>query len=200
MSVSRAVGNDVVDLRDPETQSGASHPRFDARVFTAEERSAIARAGCARTARWCLWAAKEAAYKVARQQDPATRWSPRRFAVSLDANGLGVVRHDTVAVPVRVRATADWVHALATAPGSDPTSAALRHGVSERREHEDPSRAVRAALRAAIAADEPEALHVARRGRVPFAVHRGEAFELSFSHHGRFVAWATPGPAMGSAA
>ena len=27
------VGNDVVDLGDPETRPGATHPRFDARVF-----------------------------------------------------------------------------------------------------------------------------------------------------------------------
>lgn len=38
------VGNDVVDLRDPETRKGAVHPRFDLRVFTADERERIAAA------------------------------------------------------------------------------------------------------------------------------------------------------------
>ena len=36
------VGNDIVDLRDPESQADGLHPRFDARVFTAPERDAIA--------------------------------------------------------------------------------------------------------------------------------------------------------------
>ena len=38
------LGNDIVDLGDPETRPGARHPRFDARVFTREERAALAAA------------------------------------------------------------------------------------------------------------------------------------------------------------
>ena len=35
------LGNDIIDLGDPETRPGARHPRFDARVFTREERAAL---------------------------------------------------------------------------------------------------------------------------------------------------------------
>ena len=35
------LGNDVVDLGDPECREARLHPRFDARVFTPEERTAL---------------------------------------------------------------------------------------------------------------------------------------------------------------
>ena len=57
------IGNDIVDLRDPEVQPGASHPRFDRRVFAPEERSALAASGARERLRWILWAAKEAGRK-----------------------------------------------------------------------------------------------------------------------------------------
>jgi phosphopantetheinyl transferase (holo-ACP synthase) len=55
------VGNDVVDLRDPENQPEAIHPRFDDRVFTWAERARILAAGSPHRMRWVLWAAKESA-------------------------------------------------------------------------------------------------------------------------------------------
>ena len=37
------LGNDVVDLRDADSQPESFRPRFDIRVFTPEERRAISR-------------------------------------------------------------------------------------------------------------------------------------------------------------
>ena len=82
------VGNDVVDLRDPEVQPGACHARFDARVFAAAELEAVRVSPVPQWLRWMLWAAKEAAYKVAKKDDARTVFSPSRFVVSLeDATG-----------------------------------------------------------------------------------------------------------------
>ncbi|MGH7855988.1 MAG: 4'-phosphopantetheinyl transferase family protein, partial [Candidatus Binatia bacterium] len=79
------VGNDVIDLRDPETAPGSQHPRFDARVFAPAERALLGASTDARRLRWILWAAKEAAYKVARKIDARAVFSPRRFVVDLAA-------------------------------------------------------------------------------------------------------------------
>jgi hypothetical protein len=81
------LGNDVVDLWDPETRPGAAHPRFDVRVFDPTELAALARSRAPNQLRWVLWAAKEAAYKAAKRMDPTTLLSPRRFVVS------SLVRH-----------------------------------------------------------------------------------------------------------
>lgn len=78
------VGNDVVDLLDPDTDPGRPRDRFDARVCRAEERRAIAAACVPSLERWCHWAAKEAAYKVKRKRDTDVVFSPVRFEVTLD--------------------------------------------------------------------------------------------------------------------
>ena len=74
------VGNDVVDLRDAETRPGATHPRFDLRVFTPAERERLHEALRPVRLRWSLWAAKESAYKAARQLQPDLPFHPREFA------------------------------------------------------------------------------------------------------------------------
>ena len=63
------IGNDVVDLEDPETRPETFRPRFDERVFDPVERRAIAHDPRPHARRWAHWAAKEAAYKLARQLD-----------------------------------------------------------------------------------------------------------------------------------
>ena len=55
------VGNDVVDLRDPESAAETLHPRFDKRVFSVREREAMAESRDAARLRWKFWAAKESA-------------------------------------------------------------------------------------------------------------------------------------------
>jgi len=87
------VGNDVVDLRDPENQPGAIHPRFDERVFTPVERARLTDEATAHRTRWLMWAAKESAFKVARKLDPGVRFLPRRFRVDFEGDALAVVRH-----------------------------------------------------------------------------------------------------------
>ena len=61
------VGNDIVDLRDPQSRSESLHPRFDTRVFSERERRIIGEAADSERVRWKLWAAKEAAYKLMRK-------------------------------------------------------------------------------------------------------------------------------------
>ncbi|MBE0557548.1 MAG: 4'-phosphopantetheinyl transferase superfamily protein, partial [Proteobacteria bacterium] len=64
------VGNDVVDLNEPDNRGKSGDDRFLGRVFTAEERELIARAAAPNTLLWSLWAAKEAAYKAVSGDDP----------------------------------------------------------------------------------------------------------------------------------
>ena len=78
------VGNDIVDLDDMEVRTGPAHSRFDIRVFSLEERLAIAAAPEPNRLRWSLWAAKEAAYKVAVKRNPDVIFSPSRFTVETD--------------------------------------------------------------------------------------------------------------------
>lgn len=98
------LGNDVVDLLDVDARPETFHRRFDARVFTPGERERIAHAARAEGSatsdgseasdadhalRWAHWAAKEAAYKLLRQRDPAFVFSPIRLEARFDAPARG---------------------------------------------------------------------------------------------------------------
>jgi phosphopantetheinyl transferase len=187
------VGNDVVDLHARAVVAGPRHPRFDARVFAPSEHRALRESAEPNALRWTFWAAKEAAYKVAKKLDGTTVWSPLRFVVSLDDGRDGTVEHAGRRIPVRVDSDGERVHAVAI----DRAEAlpAVRTRVAELAENADPSAAVRRLAREELApllGAEPDALEIARRERIPVLrlAGRDAPFDLSLSHHGRFVAYA----------
>src|SRR5437899_1651529 len=108
------IGNDVVDLHDPETLAEQRHPRFDERVFSDVERELIAISRAPDRLRWVLWGAKESAFKLARKLDASTVFSPRRFVVTLADARRGVVHHRDRIFRVRIDASATRVHVIAT--------------------------------------------------------------------------------------
>jgi phosphopantetheinyl transferase (holo-ACP synthase) len=190
------VGNDVVDLCEPDALPGARHPRFDARVFRADELGQIASSEVPMRMRWKLWAAKEAAYKLARKRDSRCVFSPVRFVVKL-SGAAGVVEHGTERFAVRVVDVAGFVHVVAT-DGAVPADR-LCVGVKElsegaRRDPAGPSRAVREFAMSRVRSRFAEAgdVTVSRRGRVPVLEVGGTraSADLSLSHHGRWIAFA----------
>lgn len=192
------VGNDVVDLEDPESRLDSLHPRWVERVFAPEEKDALA--ACAtplarHRLHWALWAAKESAFKARRRLDRIAVFSPREASVVLPGvpdDGDGVVAghaHDgDAAYAVEVRFGGSWVHAVAVgASGAD----GLLRGVASR--DGEPGRAARAFAAERIGAS----LGLGRRslridGRPPVAFANDGPVEgcVSLSHHGRFVAFA----------
>ncbi len=116
------VGNDVVDLHDSENRPEALHARFDARVFTSDERAVLSASASVHQLRWTLWAAKESAYKVARKLDSAVRFLPKDFVVQQIAGGRAVVMHEIGPFAVLLDRTDDWVCAVATLASSDAWS------------------------------------------------------------------------------
>jgi len=196
------IGNDIVDLSDPETRRGGQHPRFDERVFAVSERAAIARSSDPHRTRWALWAVKESAYKAWRRIRPETVFSPRRFVVDLDPQGNGSVTHRNRRASARVETAGDCVHAVvevdstsawtlwAAQPVRNPTTSPLAS-------HADANRSERVrALALDCIADRLEIdrrdLGIGRIGRIPTLLHRDAptAALLSLSHHGGFVGFA----------
>ena len=199
------LGNDVVDLADPETRAGAQHPRFAARVFTPAERAALTNARDPQRLRWRLWAAKEAAYKCVKQLDPGACFSPQRFEVELGNGRLEHVVHAGRRLRVALWEDADALVAIAT-DGADPEQGVLRvlSQLPVAADARDASTAVRTLARDAAAGwigCTPHELAFTRAGRAPRLTLRGAPLRLdvSLAHHGRFVAAALAAPA-GSAA
>ena len=202
------VGNDVVDLRDPENQPEAIHPRFDTRVFTWNERARILAADSPHRMRWALWAAKESAYKVARKLDSRVCFSPRAFTVRIpggDTEGphpyLAEVSHPLGQFQVCLEATNEWVHAVASVSGTGVAKAnwqlrSMGREAARRIPGLEASARVRKLARSAIAsalsAVPSDIVIAAAAKRVPRVTWRGQRLpvDLSLSHHGRFVACA----------
>ena len=134
------VGNDVVDLGDPETAAHAVHLRFDERVFSDCEREQMLCADDSVRMRWILWAAKESAYKAARRVDPKVIFSPSCFEVRLDGHLRGSVEVSHHSFEVRVEIRGDCIHAVASKNPWD--SIGLAHGIG-RSGDADPSARVR---------------------------------------------------------
>jgi len=210
-----SVGNDVVDLDDPECRLDGLHPRWAERVFARAERAAVAAAsgesaGGSRpwSARhrlhWALWAAKESAFKAKKRGAPATVFSPRELVVELaalpEANGVatGRVAHRGEMFTVDVRFDGACVHALAWTP--DALSPILARVAAARDAFTiqdltpvsagDAARRLASGTLASALGLAVERLQV--RGRPPVLLRDGEAIDgcVSLSHHGRFVAFA----------
>jgi phosphopantetheine--protein transferase-like protein len=201
------VGNDVVDLKDPENIGKSRDDRFLGRVFTAGERERIASAPSPDTLLWSLWAAKEAAYKAVSSADPAVCSIPRRYRVVLDAEDAtrkivhltGKVITPRGELVLEISVSADWVHALAA--GAEEALNRLCRRVERLEEGKgavNPSAFVRGALIREIARRLDCAvgdLSVVKNQDGPGAprvLFRGEmlAAEVSLSHDGRFAAFA----------
>jgi phosphopantetheine--protein transferase-like protein len=192
-----SLGNDVVDLDDPETLLRGLHPRFVERVFTPRERAALRASPQRHRLHWALWAAKESAYKAQKRGAAPTVFSPGECDVELSplpaAGESGAVTgratHRGERIAVEVRLDGATVHAIAKAEDAARAPVLWRVATAVG----DPGVAVRRLAAAAIGsalALEPAELQIV--GRPPVVLHRGRPLDatLSLSHHGRLVAFA----------
>lgn len=190
-----SIGNDVVDLSDPETRQQSLHPRFDERVFDPRERALLGDSDSPHVLRWAFWAAKESAYKALKRLDPGLVFSPKRFAVELPAvsspvgSAVGHVVHGDHTLDLQVHLDGGCLHAVA---GSLRTAGAQLVWKVDRA-RSDPSANVRWLAGAGIASAlglDPADIRIAHRPPVALHHRRPLVSELSLSHHGRFVAFA----------
>jgi len=190
------VGNDIVDLHDCDADISSYRPGFDARVFSQAERAAIARRELGEATRWLLWAAKEAAYKAAKQMNADTIYSPRAFEVLCEkrwAEYFMPVRHVSGPFVVVLEPDHERVHAVAARSSSEYGH--VIRGVAPCSEPANASQEVRRLACEAIARklDVPsEGIEVRREGRIPSLYLDAQplCMSLSLSHHGRWLAFA----------
>jgi phosphopantetheinyl transferase (holo-ACP synthase) len=197
------VGNDVVDLADRETAPLAMHPRFDERVFAAEELLWMRREGDPARRRWMLWAAKESAFKAAKRLDPSSSFSPRRVLVRLGDDSTGTVRLADRTFSVQVRLDRDVCHAVAWADRAHLSHLAhlarspivvsgVRLVMASEASPRLAARRFAAESVAAYLGIAASDLELVKDGRLPrLRLHgRAAGLDVSLSHHGRFVAFA----------
>jgi len=195
-----AVGNDVVDLAEPEAGLALGKRGFVERVCDDDERTRVA----SPRDLWTLFAAKEAAYKalVKLGADPGFRH--RAIHVAPDQTS---VRFGETRLSLSVTGGDDHVHAVAWSGAAIPTARLARTRTAPPDEGAR-ARALLCAILADVVGCDPAELQVVRDRvhgawdgygppRVERAGLRVEA-DVSLSHDGRFVAAAAlpaaPGP------
>jgi phosphopantetheinyl transferase (holo-ACP synthase) len=190
-----SVGNDVVDLADPETRLSGLHARWGERVFCAAEGVALEASRSRHQLHWALWAAKESAYKARKRLEPRAVFSPKEYEIELSPlpSPAGVARgracHRGDVFDLEVRLHGESVHAVATS--EDEAGARILWRVE--RALGDPGVAVRRLAATAIGSAlglGPAGLRIVHRP--PVATFRDRRIDVgvSLSHHGRFVAFA----------
>ncbi|MBI4512383.1 MAG: 4'-phosphopantetheinyl transferase superfamily protein [Deltaproteobacteria bacterium] len=193
-----AVGNDVVDLGDPVITRHYQRPRFVERVLCEEERERLRIARDPHRLLWCLFAAKEAAYKVvSRCLGEPPPFAHRKYRVAPGLDRVHVIDHSLV-LNLTVTCSDEWAHAVAATPGKTALAGVEEVGIGV-----DPSAAARAVLCLALAdrlGCAASDLEVVRPPRArswdgfgpPCLLRRGVGapVDISLSHDGRWVGFA----------
>lgn len=187
------VGNDLVDLCDQEVRSGEVHPRFDERVMTPKECDAIHKSKDSVTLRWIFWAIKEAAFKAVRQIEPEVMFSPRLIRVKNIQGFRATINWEGRILQAWFEANYDHVHAVVT-QGLCPEETV--RGCAMLPSKQKPGDFVRVFALSTIQSEYDSlrsTLRIVSQGRIPRLVLSDNkiTIPLSFSHHGRFVAFAS---------
>lgn len=210
------VGNDVLDLADPRCLRIPLDGRFADRVLAGEERERIRSSTEPRRALWRTWAAKEAAYKVvSKLRGAPPPFVHSRFLVRENPTGSMIVTYGNVSVPVQEERSenpealhvvawypAGWrVVEAAVGPLPDDPPPLRRLTQRERRAIHSPASGwvrLRARARAAALMSVPETdLEIVcedgptgRSAPNLLVGGRTAVWDVSLSHHGRWIGWA----------
>lgn len=196
------VGNDVVDLDDPDIASSHLRDRFVERVCDPAERARVRSASDPKVLLWTMFAAKEAAYKVLVKLGCAPGFAHRRLGVAAD---LRSVRFEGVRLRLWIDRRVDGaVHAVASTGARAPLSDVRRVAFTTGGPRADAGVAARrlACVRVARSVGRPAAALAIERAPLeeswdgfgpPVLLCDGRpcpGADVSLSHDGRFVAFA----------
>ena len=176
------LGNDVIDLGDPETRPGALHPRFDARVFTQRERAALASRGASGAAALGAVGDEGSRLQVPQEARSGDALLAAAFVVCLEEGRAETVRCAGRRLRVALWEDGDSLHAIAT-DGADPEHDVLRAltalpaATRARTTPPRPCARSRATSRRRTCGCAPAELAILREGRVPRLRARRAAIE-----------------------
>ena len=108
------IGNDIVDLTNPDIDQKHLQKRFINRVLSRDELELLRNSPDQKKMLWILWSGKESAYKVLKKLIPSMVFSHSNISVSFDSRSLqGSVCFQNYHLSLRWIITNKWVHCLA---------------------------------------------------------------------------------------
>jgi len=218
ISTAPFIGNDVVDLAKARSSLSVRRERFIERVCAPPERVCVARSKNPDLTLWAIWAAKEAAYKIALRRDVDTAFIKHDFIVEhpplaeAESACEGAVQFSGMRIPVRWVVEKQAIHCVGAWPcesarlnavksmlGLQDDEALDQETLSQKEldsARSAPSRKVRQLAKKLLRAQGVVDVDIVRprdpdRWRAPRLWRGGEELlnsGVSLSHHGRFVA------------
>ncbi|OUR97902.1 hypothetical protein A9Q84_06815 [Halobacteriovorax marinus] len=204
------VGNDLIDLLEPEIKKKSKNERFIKRVLTAEEYTLLKAQSDPDIFLWTLWSAKESAYKILKKIIPDLVFAHSLFHVEKHSGSHGIVRYDKYTIDVQWQYSESWIHCIGTFSKEGQSLQVLEWSVVETQEvttdfvftaeeessiYSKESKAVRELAKLTLQGKSLEDIEILR---FPLGVRFGppeiwkdglqlESWDLSMSHDGRFV-------------
>lgn len=201
------VGNDIIDLAEtPEKKHTQS--KFMKRVFTASEQNFVKNHFVSQTETrlWMLWAAKETAYKLCSKLVESPTFIPRQYVITplelKTQQGLFLAHSQHHQFDILITWNADFVHAIGTygSTNTQKDNFDKIHYKTSQTTSQDLSKAVRIDLKAAISKyylfsiSDISIIRDVKDNRMqpPILLVKKKLsnFDISLSHHGRWIAWA----------
>lgn len=202
-----SLGNDIVDLKESDSDLGSYNKKFISRVLCGQEQKIFPGDLFSQQSKsdkqykkwqtlfWSYWALKEAAYKAVKRIMPEAYFSPKEFVVSED---LEAITYRDIVLHSGVEKTNDFIHAIAhisnsqgPTPGADEYHCKIDNIQDEDNIEKRKSLLVRQKLQKDLAkrySTEPESIVVKTLNSLPLLCIAGKHYLLSFSHHGRYIA------------
>ncbi|KPA12095.1 holo-[acyl-carrier-protein] synthase [Candidatus Magnetomorum sp. HK-1] len=211
------VGNDIVDLASPFAHGKCRDQKFVNRVLTNKEQKVIQGGQFDNRLLWTYWAAKESAFKVISKIQPNVSSSPRNYEVSFDGDTQLSKQTGVVNTPVShvhfcantyVSSGKEWIHCVGSSKeldnGSDIVYRAKQidhlfdyHFSHASKNESSHVRKVAGKKIAELLSESPKDVVFrknAHKGEQPYPKvylqDRKTNIDVSFSHDGRFVAYA----------
>lgn len=204
------IGNDIVDLTDPENRRKGTDARYISRILNPRELEMISGSPDPDTMLWSLWACKEASYKALVKARKVSS-SPLKYSVLFGPQPrphqfTAIVETPEGEVSVLLTRRKKYVHAVASTGGEGSINSLRWAAVSLKLPRKEitpdiQSRAARGAAIMSIAKflkKKPEQLDIIRR-----ALNAGElgppillldgaetGIDISLSHDGLYLAYA----------
>jgi phosphopantetheinyl transferase (holo-ACP synthase) len=195
------LGNDIVDLADPDSDLSSYRSSFVDRVLHPSEKSYfegpefIASKEKFQILFWSIWSLKEAAYKALKRCLPQLIFSPAKFSVS---RNLSDINFENFHLTGSVTHQNQFIHGIVYGNQSMEQrdnrkylGVRINHLNDFNEDTPNPSRLVRRHLSdelMKICAKSSLTFEIIEKNNIPSLMLGNQCFPISYSHHGNFIA------------
>ncbi len=126
------IGNDIVDLSNPDIVDQHKKERFINRVLDVSEREELYKSDDPKKMLWLMWSGKEAAYKVLKKILPTMVFSHSKIVINFEKLPLcGSVQYGKYTISLRWNTSPSWIHCVAVLKNDEKNLDVIEYDIKE---------------------------------------------------------------------